>query len=165
MSLAIRTTPMFYIALVLFSAHSSCAVRLPSTSSAMSKADPLKQKQQLNHGRPDYGLLGNVIAQFADSVFGPSKAASAPPAQNSEKAKTVTPIVHSDAKKVSFVSPLKGIKELLRLLWSNFLPDPTFDHAIEDLKKRDEHFSIDNEGVGTYITAAEKAKLLSHAAM
>eukprot|EP00746_Dinoflagellata_sp_MGD_P005940 gnl/MRDRNA2_/MRDRNA2_111524_c0_seq1.p1 gnl/MRDRNA2_/MRDRNA2_111524_c0~~gnl/MRDRNA2_/MRDRNA2_111524_c0_seq1.p1 ORF type:complete len:172 (+),score=38.98 gnl/MRDRNA2_/MRDRNA2_111524_c0_seq1:102-617(+) len=171
MSLAIRTQPLICIALALFSLHSASAVRLPSASSAMGKADPLKHKQQRN-----YGVLGNVIAQLADRVFSPSATTFTTAAESQlekdqkaktvEKANTVTPIPHSGAQKAAFVSPLKGVKELLRLLWLNFLPDPTFDHAIKELKKRDRQFSIDNaEGAGIYITAAQKAKLLSYAAM
>merc|ERR1719198_492436 len=99
---------------------------------------------------------------------------SQPPVKETDEVKTASPPVPSasDTSKGTPVSPLKGVKELLRMLWSNFLPDPTFDHAIQSLKKRDGHLGsylgMDSAaGEGGYITAAEKRVLLSysHAAM
>merc|ERR1719335_1902706 len=112
------------------------AVRIPSASAAVGKTPQNPQVQQRN-----YGLLGNVIAGVAERIFEPSKATSTSRTKISDQATTALQPVHSDTLKSAGVSPLKGVKQLLRMLWSNFLPDPTFDHAIEALKNRDKQFA------------------------
>jgi len=122
-----------------------------------------KTHQQTRDGQRNYGLLGNVIARVAERYFGSSKTADVKASDKVTTASVAPPSpAQSNAAKAARVSPLKGFKELLRMLWSNFLPDPTFDRAIEALKARDRNFGMDSaEGEGGYITAAQKAMMLS----
>merc|ERR1719160_2355910 len=150
---------MIYIAMLLLSVTASSAVRLSSASAAIGKADQHQKRQQRN-----YGLLGNLIAAVAERAFGPSTVNSTPAVQTSEKAEALTPppSMQEATSKAVRVSPLKGVRELVRMLWSNFLPDPTFEHAIKGLKQRDKQLGMYHAaGEGGYITAAEKARLLS----
>lgn len=58
---------------------------------------------------------------------------------------------------------LQGLRELLKVLWSNFLPDPTFDLAVQNLKQRDaERLDMVSEA-GVYISALQREQLLAWA--
>jgi len=58
---------------------------------------------------------------------------------------------------------LQSLRELLKVLWSNFLPDPTFDRAVERLKERDVPGLDMVSESGSYITAAQREQLLTSA--
>lgn len=125
----------------------------------------------------DYGPLGNLLVKLAK--FGrPTGAPSTDTAKGTITSTDSAELVTSKTKgmpsgpdrscatlpKSSSMSAqaLKGIRELLKMLWSNFLPDPTFDRAIAALIHRDQHLGMDaEEGEGGFITAAEKSLILS----
>lgn len=56
---------------------------------------------------------------------------------------------------------LRGLRELLRVLWSNFLPDPTFDRAVLQLMKRDADQLDMVFKEGSYITVSQREQLLA----
>merc|ERR1719313_556753 len=107
----IRSNSMICSLLVALSVPASHAVRLPSGSAAVGKID------QHEHGQGhNYGLVGNMIAEGVEKVFGPSTVISTPPVQTSDESETLQPIAHVDVPKATVLSPLKGVKELLQVL-------------------------------------------------
>jgi len=124
-------------------------------------------KPQVVRWKSSHGPLGNMIAAWYENTylhtkntatkrkFGTSDVTSASPMKMHEPTEAeLSPTQVTERGKAS-KSPRKGIKELVRMLWSNFVPDPTFDNAIAGLKQHDKQFSIDSvAGQDGHITAA-----------
>merc|ERR1719159_762399 len=163
MSPLARASCMMLVAVVLLAfparnmAEVSSANQLIGMRSDQKTGWPTQQQQQ---AKRDYGPLGNLIAYLATLGRTTTTANGA----SRGKAKSDTCAVPAKASRGSSTpgQALKGVRELLKMLWSNFLPDPTFDRAIAALMHRDQQLGMDAEaGEGGFITAVQKEVLLS----
>eukprot|EP00746_Dinoflagellata_sp_MGD_P162071 gnl/MRDRNA2_/MRDRNA2_89474_c0_seq1.p1 gnl/MRDRNA2_/MRDRNA2_89474_c0~~gnl/MRDRNA2_/MRDRNA2_89474_c0_seq1.p1 ORF type:complete len:176 (+),score=28.17 gnl/MRDRNA2_/MRDRNA2_89474_c0_seq1:102-629(+) len=139
MSFALRATCLIYIAMLLISM--SAAVRMPSTKAARNQHQEHVVRRERN-----YGLVGNMIAAWYQRAHVSKNSTSVERRSGPPNITSVSPVKMYDATlpqlKVS-KSPLKGMKELVRILWTNFLPDPTFNNAVKSLKQHDMQLSVD----------------------
>jgi len=89
-----------------------------------------------------HGPLGKLMAHLANHAFG-----NGTMIDSSESVDFSTEAASGNctaSKNPSVgVKRLQGLRELVRLLWSNFMPDPTFDAAVQQLKKLDAQLGVD----------------------
>lgn len=124
----------------------------------------VKQPRQYN-----YGPLGNLIARLLDRAFGKSEKLESPkmvspsPGINSERPAAPQPKTPTEVE-AKPNKALQSVRELVKLLSSNFLQDSTFVQAAEALKQLDQGLGIDAApGAGGFLTAAERERLLLRA--
>merc|ERR1719387_2648292 len=112
--------------------------------------------------QPSYGVLGNMIAKLMTKAFESSKvtakctatgyelprlAGRQAPGDPGAKATPAAPVVKAPGM-------LRGVREFVKMLWSTFLPDPSFQRAIDALTLRDAGLGVDAAaGDGGYLTA------------
>lgn len=102
--------------------------------------------------RKGYGPLGRLLVTFIGDSLGYSGGVAsrgvseqdADPLESSIVMPAVGIELSENAEDIpdkSLISTsrerLQGLRELLKILWSNFLPDPTFDRAVQRLLQRD----------------------------
>eukprot|EP00746_Dinoflagellata_sp_MGD_P085971 gnl/MRDRNA2_/MRDRNA2_34012_c0_seq1.p1 gnl/MRDRNA2_/MRDRNA2_34012_c0~~gnl/MRDRNA2_/MRDRNA2_34012_c0_seq1.p1 ORF type:complete len:176 (-),score=37.13 gnl/MRDRNA2_/MRDRNA2_34012_c0_seq1:307-834(-) len=168
------TSMVLVVVFLAFPAHNLAKVSSANEFARQHTAQ-LAQPWQFTKQR-DYGPLGNILARLA--TLGQSATAGVPPGQASsvpasggtvcakasrpsEGVTCPVPVTTAGTSSIS-EQALKGVRELLKMLWSNFLPDPTFDRAISALIQRDQHLGMDaEEGEGGFITAVQKEMILS----
>lgn len=139
------------------------------------QAEIVPEKSQRR--KHNYGPLGNAIVRVLELCLGRTDKASAVKASVTNVTKPVLMATGDagdasqpdDAAKPSAKKPkpnkaLQSVRELVKLLGSNFLHDPAFERAAEALKLRDKETGLDAAaGSGEFITAAQRELLLSRA--
>lgn len=160
----------------LFNGAYSAPVAGSPPSEPETKMPPGAAKKDGSTAKPerkhDYGLLGNLLVQFLQYAAGPGPSKVSETARLLEK-KAQTPASRMEKKPDKAAAPekprkpngaLQSVRELVRLLSSNFLQDPVLFKAAEALKQRDRQSGIDAEpGHGGFITVAERDRLLGQA--
>lgn len=119
--------------------------------------------------KPNYGPLGNAIVQLLEQSLGPRKRGAAVKVgvKGAARPETNDALQPDAAAKPTARKPnraLQSVRELVKLLGSNFLQDPSFARAAEALKLRDRQLLLDaGPGSGEFITATQKELLVSRA--
>lgn len=136
-------------------------------------------RRKLGKGkRKGYGPLGKLLVKYLGESFGLGSGGSSRVVSLHDADPHTSFIVMSpqgtaisettkDAEETQHTSSgierLRGLRELLRLLWSNFLPDPTFDRAVQQLVQNDADV-LDKVPQGEiFITDSQRKQILAWA--